>query len=267
MAKKGAAAPPPEDDDPSAPFWMTTFSDMATLLLTFFIMIVSMSSVEVEKFKEAISYFPGRTSFMQEDAVLPPVTPQVMVDLPADGEEPTQMVNAERFEDLLEYLEAEGLQDKVEVNLTEQGLHVVIVDSIMFASGEANLLSKSRDVLTQVARVLGESAKSVVVEGHTDDRPIATSRFPTNWELSGARAFSVVRFLLGQPSTLDPSGYVGIGYGEFRPVESNASAAGRAKNRRVEILFSWEPWQNSSNPAPKPTETKETLPKEAARPS
>ncbi|NNE69658.1 MAG: OmpA family protein [Rhodothermales bacterium] len=267
MAKKGAAAPPPEDDDPSAPFWMTTFSDMATLLLTFFIMIVSMSTVEVKKFQEAISYFPGRTSFLLEDAVLPPTKKQVVATESAGGEDITDMVNAERFESLLEYLEAEGLQDKVQVNLTEQGLHVVIVDSIMFASGEAHLLSQSREVLTQVAKVLGESAKSVVVEGHTDDRPIATSRFPTNWELSGARAFSVVRFLLGEPSTLDPSGYVGIGYGEFRPVESNATAAGRAKNRRVEILFSWEPWQNSSNPAPRAPNLKESLPREAARPS
>ncbi len=246
---------------------MTTFSDMATLLLTFFIMIVSMSTVEVKKFKEAISYFPGRTSFLQKDAVLPPTTKQIVAVESAGGEDITDMLNAERFEDLMEYLEREGLQDNVQVNLTEKGLHVVIVDSLMFVSGQADLLPKSKEVLVEIAGVLGQAAKSVIVEGHTDDRPIATSRYPTNWELSGARAFSVVRFLLGQASTLDPSGYVGIGYGEFRPVESNETAAGRAKNRRVEILFSWEPWQNSNSPPVTMPEQKESLPKEAARPS
>jgi chemotaxis protein MotB len=267
MAKKGAAPPPEEDDDPSAPFWMTTFSDMATLLLTFFIMIVSMSSVEVEKFKEAISYFQGRTSFLSHDAVLPPTQQQIVAVESAGGQELTDRENAQRFEALLDYLESEGLEDKVQVNLTEKGLHVVIVDSIMFASGEAELLPQSKEILVQVAGVLKETAKAVVVEGHTDDRPISTTRFPTNWELSGSRAFSVVRFLQGQPSTLDPSGYVGIGHGQYRPVESNDTAAGRAKNRRVEILFSWEPWQNSNNPPEKTPEPKESLPREAARPS
>jgi chemotaxis protein MotB len=267
VAKNGAAPPPEEDDDPSAPFWMTTFSDMATLLLTFFIMIVSMSTVEVEKFKEAISYFPGRTSFLSQDAVRPPTQQQIVAVASAGGQDITDLLNAERFEQLMEYLEAEGLEDMVQVNLTEKGLHVVIVDSLMFVSGQANLLPKSMEILVLIAGVLRESARSVIVEGHTDDRPIATSRYPTNWELSGARAFSVVRFLLGLPSTLDPSGYVGIGYGEFRPVKPNETAAGRAKNRRVEILFSWEPWQNSNSPPEKKPEPKESLPKEAARPS
>lgn len=246
---------------------MTTFSDMATLLLTFFIMIVSMSTVEVEKFKEALSYFQGRTSFLLEDAVLPPVTQQVIAKESAGADNPEQRDHAERFEQLLQYLEESGLEDKVRVNLTEEGLHVVIVDSIMFASGRAELLPEALDVLDRVAGVLAQSAQAVVVEGHTDDRPIATNRYPTNWELSGARAFSVVRFLLGQPSALSPSAYVGIGHGEFLPVESNETAAGRAKNRRVEILFSWEPWQSSSSPPTEMSELKESLPREAARPS
>jgi chemotaxis protein MotB len=246
---------------------MTTFSDMATLLLTFFIMIVSMSTVEVEKFKEALSYFQGRTSFLQQDAMIPPTQKQIVAVKASAGENVEAIEHAERFEALLEYLEREGLEDKVQVNLTEEGLAVVIVDSIMFASGRAELLPQSKDVLLHLADVLRQSAKAVVVEGHTDDRPIATNRYPTNWELSGARAFSVVRFLLGYPSALDPSGYVGIGHGEYSPVETNSTAAGRSKNRRVEILFSWESWKKSKSPPSQTAKPKESLPKEAARPS
>jgi chemotaxis protein MotB len=266
VAKKKASAPE-EEPDPSAPFWMTTFSDMATLLLTFFIMIVSMSTVEVEKFKDALSYFQGRTSFLQQDAMIPPTTTQVVAVKSSAGQEVTAVEHAERFEALLEYLEREGLEDKVQVNLTEEGLAVVIVDSIMFSSGSAELLPQSKDILLRLADVLRQSAKGIVVEGHTDDRPIATNWYPTNWELSGARAFSVVRFLLGYSSALDPSGYVGIGHGEFSPLETNSTATGRSKNRRVEILFSWEPWKKSKSPPMQSTEPKESLPKEAARPS
>ncbi len=236
-----------EDDDPSAPFWMTTFSDMATLLLTFFIMIVSMSTVEVEKFKEALSYFQGNTSFFSESSVTPPVTVRITAAKPSGGEE-REIEKAIRYEAVLEMLEMKGLQDKVQVNMTDEGLHVIIMDSLMFTSGSAILLPTSREVLRGLAGILSDAAKSIVVEGHTDDRPIATDAFPTNWELSAARAMSVVRFLLEQSSALDPSEYVGLGHGHHRPVDTNDTYSGRARNRRVEILFSWEQWNNSISP-------------------
>jgi chemotaxis protein MotB len=247
LAKPGANQIQEEDDDPSAPFWMTTFSDMATLLLTFFIMIVSMSTVEIEKFKEAMSYFQGSTSVLQQASVTPPIREQIVSSQPSGGE--TQEVEqANRYESVLEYLEQQGLQDKVQVNMTEEGLHVVIVDSLMFTSGSAELLPQSRSILGQLAALLTDAAKAIIVEGHTDDQPIATAAFPSNWELSSARAMSVVRFLLEQSSALDPSEYIGRGHGEYRPVDTNLTSSGRARNRRVEILFSWQQWQNSISP-------------------
>lgn len=219
------------DDLPTAPFWMTTFSDMVTLLLTFFVLIVSMSEVEVQKFREALSNFPGRTGLVQFEAMLPPVMPN------AATEEAVLVEQAERFEELLAYIEAEGLQDKVRVNLTSRGLHVSITDSVVFASGSATLLTSAQEILRKIAAVVGTRADSVQVEGHTDDRPIQTSAFPSNWELSAARAAAVVRFFLEQETALAPERYAALGRGEFHPVASNDTPEGRARNRRVDILF------------------------------
>jgi chemotaxis protein MotB len=220
---------------------MTTFSDMVTLLLTFFVLIVSMSSVEIKKFNEALSYFQGRTSVLVNDAVVQTATKRVINDF-------RSIDQAQRYEELLQYLRDEGLEDKVQVNLTDKGLHVSITDSVMFDTGSAVLIGASKTLLRRIRAVLGSDVESVVVEGHTDNRPIRTAHFPSNWELSGARASSVVRFLLEDEDVLTPARYLAVGYGEFQPVDTNDTAAGRSRNRRVEILFSWEPWQNERTP-------------------
>jgi len=229
-----------EDEEPSAPFWMTTFSDMATLLLTFFVMIVAMSEVEVKKFKEALSFFQGRTGMMQSETVIPSIKNQVV----------TQRLSREqlqKYEELIQYLQEHNLEGKVQVNLTDRGLHLIITDSIMFRSGEAEIIEPSRTILKILAGIIDDRIESVVVEGHTDNRPIHTARFPSNWELSAARAAAVVRFLLEQTDALPPSRYIAVGYGEFHPRDTNATPEGRARNRRVEILFNWEPWPNEHN--------------------
>jgi chemotaxis protein MotB len=119
----------------------------------------------------------------------------------------------------------------------------------MFNTGEARIIEPARTVLRLLVGVIDTEVEAVAVEGHTDSRPIRTIRYPTNWELSAARAASVVRFLQQHEDVLEPQRYVALGYGEHRPVATNATPAGRAQNRRVEILFSWEPWQDKMNPS------------------
>ncbi len=229
-----------DDGEPSAPFWMTTFSDMATLLLTFFVMIVAMSEVEVKKFKEALSFFQGRTGMLQSETFVPSIKSQVI----------TQRLTKEqlqKYEELIQYLQEHNLEGKVQVNLTDRGLHLIITDSIMFRSGEAEIIEPSRTILRILAGIIDDRIESVVVEGHTDNRPIHTARYPSNWELSAARAAAVVRFLLEQTDALPPSRYLAVGYGEYHPRDTNETPEGRARNRRVEILFNWEPWPNEHN--------------------
>ena len=217
-----------DDDTPTAPFWMTTFSDMATLLLTFFVMIVAMSEVEVKKFKEALSYFQGRTSFLSHDAVIPPPRQQIMAQKSEDAAE-----QEEQFEELLKYLEENDLADKVQVNMTEKGLHVVMSDAVMFRSGEADLIDPARSVLRQIIGLIDDKVKAVIVEGHTDDRPIRTSVFPSNWELSSARATSVVRQLIDQG--VPPNRLVAAGFGEFQPIDPGNTEEAFRRNRRIEL--------------------------------
>lgn len=231
------------NDLPTAPFWMATFSDMMTLLLVLFVLIVSMSKVEVEKFKEAISYFQGRTGVLQNNAAL---------QQPQPFKSP---LNEKRIKALTAYLEQKGLEDKVRVEVTDEGVRTVITDSVMFESGRAELIEPARTMLSLLAGVIDRDVRSVAVEGHTDSRPIQTDKYPSNWELSSARASSVVRFLQTQEDVLDPGQYAAIGYGEHRPVTTNQTADGRAQNRRVEILFSWKSWPktNPSSPSKEPT--------------
>lgn len=235
-----------EEELPTAPFWMATFSDMATLLLTFFVLIVAMSEVEVKKFKEALSFFQGRTGMLNHETVIPSVQPQ-NVTIKVGNKDEEAKVRATSYEELMHALAEEDLEDLVQVNVTDHGLHVIITDSVMFRSGEATLIEPSRYILRTIAGVLADDGvQSITVEGHTDNRPIRTSRFPSNWELSAARAGSVVRFLLQQETAIAPERYLAVGHGEFKPRDTNATPGGRSRNRRVEILFSWEPWQNQT---------------------
>lgn len=230
-----------EEPAPSAPFWLVTYGDMVTLLLTFFVMIVAMSEIKKEKLMEAMSYFMGRQSVF-ENAQPIPVIPQ---DDPTDEEE-EKREQAERVEALMEYIEQEGLEGHVEVNYQESTVHIVITDSVMFSSGSSMLLNTAQRVLAKIATVASDTSNTLTVIGHTDNIPIRTSAFPSNWELSASRAASVVRFLLTQPTSLPPDHYQAIGRGEFQPVASNRTPDGRSRNRRIELLISLNQWQTQT---------------------
>lgn len=231
-----------DNEQPTAPFWMTTFSDMMTLLMVFFVLIVSMSEIKIKRFEEALTYFQGGRGILTQQSV--------MNNTLQTQETPNiNRQQAEQFERLNDYLQENDLQDKVQVELRPDGVHTVITDSVMFNTGEARLIEPARTILRLLADVIDADIQTVAVEGHTDSRPIRTLRYPTNWELSAARAASVVRFLQQHEDVLEPERYVALGYGEHHPVASNATPAGRAQNRRVEILFSWESWQNKMNPS------------------
>ena len=229
-----------EDGGPTAPFWMVTYADMVTLLLTFFVLIVAMSEMKKDHFMEAMSYFKGRMSVF-ENAQPVPIIPS---DSETDSEKEREKAE---MESIIEDLAKESLDDKVQIEYMESTTHIVITDSVMFASGRARLKTTAQRVLEIVANAVTDSTQSVTVIGHTDNIPIGTSTYPSNWELSAARAASVVRFLLTQNQMLPPNRYQAIGKGEFEPVGPNDTPEGRARNRRIELLISKDPWQNPTN--------------------
>lgn len=125
---------------------------------------------------------------------------------------------------------------QVSVNIVRGRMVIQLPQDILFASGSANIGAEGRQTLQEVGSVIAElDDREFQVEGHTDDVPISTERFPSNWELSSARALSVVRLLI--QAGVDPVRVSGAGFGEFQPVASNDDAAGRRRNRRIEIVM------------------------------
>jgi chemotaxis protein MotB len=140
------------------------------------------------------------------------------------------------YHELVEQLEAEIQAGEIEIHRLRGRLQVRALDQILFDSGRTVIKPKGREVLAKVARELAKiKGHRVRVEGHTDSVPIATKRFPSNWELSATRAVTVVRFLVEQG--MDATRISAEGFGPYRPIESNDEAAGRSRNRRIEIVL------------------------------
>jgi chemotaxis protein MotB len=140
------------------------------------------------------------------------------------------------YDQLQESLKSEIEQGKIELAQARGRMTVKLKDKILFASGSAKLGPEGKDALAKVADAFKDlNGKTIRVEGHTDDRPIGSTAFPSNWELSGARALAVVRYL--QESGVDPAALAGAAYSEYRPVASNETPDGRSQNRRIEIVL------------------------------
>ena len=140
------------------------------------------------------------------------------------------------YRNLVEQLEGELESGKLEIHRLRGRLQVRALDQILFGSGSTSIKAEGREVLSKLARQLKDLARHRIrVEGHTDNLPISTPRYPSNWELSGERAAVVVRFLVDQG--LDPAKLSAAGFGPYQPIAGNATPKGRARNRRIEIVL------------------------------
>ena len=240
--------------------WLLTYADMITLLMALFIVMWSISSVNISKFEElkvslrdafngnimdeAQGIAPGGESVLEptgernvSPAILPAkdvAQPEKVDDMLARRElESLRKVQAE----LRAWAKEHGVTEQVRATIDERGLVVrLLTDEVLFDPGHATVKSGSNALLGKIGALLASSRieNPIRVEGHTDDTPIATAQFPSNWELSAARATAVLRKLLD--SGVPPRRVSVGGYGEQRPIGDNATAAGRARNRRVEIV-------------------------------
>lgn len=224
--------------------WLISYADFVTLLFAFFVVMYSISSVNEEKYKtfgaalnsafgqQAGTVSPAQVGSQQESGILLMVDPQT-ARLGAQ-----QRKVQERMKNLHAGLSRvmSGLiaQNQVSVNQTKRGVEIDISASTLFGTGEAALQPATLDVLRQVAAVLSKEDLPVEVEGHTDDVPIATVQFPSNWELSSARASSVARLLIDDG--VSASRLAVVGRAANQPLAPNDSPENRAKNRRVTII-------------------------------
>lgn len=229
--KKEKEAP----EEPSAPFWMTTFSDMVTLLLVFFILILSYSTIELEKFRGAMSSMKGALGIMPEKGG---AVPSAKMNF---NERMTTRNNEikERYDEFERAINMTNMKEVVETEITASGIHIRLGDRVLFDVGHAKIKPSAFKILKEIATIIESGPKEVYVEGHTDNVPIHTQQFPSNWELSSSRAMSVIRYL-HEVEGIDAAKLAAVGHGEYRPIAPNDTYENRAKNRRVEIFIKWE---------------------------
>jgi len=220
-----------EDGDENTDRWLLTYADMITLLLAFFIVMYSMSQVDAKKFGSMAEALHG---------ILrggPSVLNKYSDEQPKKGHGVLKLGDLRTIQQLIDKkFERLGRDGELETELTERGLVVHIVESALFSQGSSDLKPRAIEILDLVAqRVIG-IPNHVRIEGHTDDRPIETVRYPTNWELSSARATEVVRYFIDYHD-ISPTRMSALGYGEYRPLRANSSIENRAKNRRVDVVI------------------------------
>ena len=244
--------------------WLLTYSDMITLLMALFIVMWAISSVNISKFdqlkvslKSAFSgkVLPSSSSILQGESapmehagtpVTPPtpstVTPALKANISAAIQRAAarqDVENLRRVEARIHvYARTHGLAAVVQTRLDERGLVVrLLTDRVLFATGEAVLRPGAVPLLDDISRLLAapDIPNPVRVEGNTDSLPIHSAAYPSNWELSTARATAVLQFLLAHD--VAPRRLSATGYGSQNPLASNETAAGRAANRRVELVI------------------------------
>lgn len=221
----------PREESSSSGSWLTTYSDMVTLLLAFFVLLFAFSSVDEARFSAVISAFQGYFGVLEGSLMMR----EEPIDLPFDSSELAQKQLNQLFDELSEFIEQEGLVG-VHLEMEERGLIVRFAEQVFFDLGEAVLKDEALDILASMATKLRDLPNPLRVEGHTDNWPIRTSRFPSNWELSVHRATNVVRYLI-EEEDFDPQMLSAAGYSEYRPVQPNDTQENRALNRRVDIVI------------------------------
>lgn len=213
--------------------WLLTYADMITLLLALFIVMYSMSKIDSGKFSDVTQALAdqlrgGATIFQKT----------------LDGDQAAQQeMDQQRLrfleQKILQRIHNANLQRNTPIGITtvvdQRGLVIHIKESTLFDPGSDKLKAEAIVPLDLIADQLRNINNAIRIEGHTDNMPINTAKFPSNWELSTARAISVVRYLV-EKHNLSPQQLSALGFGEFRPIADNSTDQGRAANRRVDIV-------------------------------
>lgn len=223
-----------EEPRGGAPLWVLTYGDVMSLLLCFFILLHSYSTLELEKFNKAMSSLKGALGMMPYQQSAAPV-PNVQMK-PGKGERKSKGKRSKAIAALNNVISDNKLSGVIKVSETNNGIHITIGDPALFDTGRDEIKTIVLPVLEQIVEVINTGDENVRVEGHTDNVPIHNDRFKDNWELSIARAMSVIRYIRDQ-QVIDPRRLRPVGCGEFHPVASNDTQDGRALNRRVEIFI------------------------------
>lgn len=248
-----------EEEHENAERWLVSYADFITLLFAFFVTMYAISRVDEKKLGsvvESLQRALGSNIFMQasqpERGVLHPASQPInvaLVQVSPEKEQGAQKEGKEDFEKLAAEIKKkmeEGIKNnggqgeaslsQLKFIIDKRGLVLRFSERFFFDSGDASIRSEVIPMLDVLAQSLEKIPNHIRIEGHTDSVPISTLRFPSNWELSTARATSIVRYFLTH-FKFEPNQLSAAGYGEFRPIASNQNSEGRTQNRRVDIVI------------------------------
>ncbi|MCL1826781.1 MAG: flagellar motor protein MotB [Candidatus Cloacimonetes bacterium] len=221
----------PECPPVGAPPWMATFSDLMTLLLTFFVLLISMSTMEVKKFAMAMTSLQGALGVLPGSAGNTLAITAIPMFQVGKGQV-DQLLN-DQVNKITEQLAMANIADLMNVQKSKDVLRISIAEGLLFDSGQAIIKATADTFLVGIAEILNIVPFEIRIEGHTDNIPIHTVRFPSNWELSYARALALgLKFA---ECEVNPDRFQLIGHGDQRPKADNSTPEGRSINRRVEI--------------------------------
>lgn len=214
------------EDHDNADRWVVSYADFITLLFAFFTTMYAISHVDLGKLEK----FAGsmRTAFKSAGSG--------SVSTIIDGIKPINYADVALERDITTAFEKFEKIDGVNITRDDRGVIISFGDSVLFDTASADIKNEAGQYLSVVASFIRRTRNSIVIEGHTDNVPIKNGRYPSNWELSTARATSVLVYFLKEHG-IDPERFSASGYGQYRPVATNTTPEGRAKNRRVDIVF------------------------------
>ncbi|MEE8399607.1 MAG: OmpA family protein [Desulfobacterales bacterium] len=226
--------------DPNA--WMTTFGDLVMLLLTFFVLLLTMSSMDQKQLKELFSHLKASTGVLGFSGSRQVEFDQFIKDVTESGSK--IVLDNEALSDLFKLSvridrKIEGMErmDRA-LNITddERGLVLSFKDHILFEQGRADIKKDAYEILDAIGTSIQSCANDILIMGHTDNVPVESEKYASNWELSSYRGLSVLRYFV-EERKMSASRFFAGGYGDARPLYRNDTPKRRAANRRVEIIF------------------------------
>jgi chemotaxis protein MotB len=236
-----------EECEEGAPAWMATFADMATLLMTFFVLLLSFSNMDVVKFKTMLGSVKDAFGTVTEDPGDFEERSSTPVSIQLSERESSMIDMLEMGDKVKQAIEDHELENEAEVTIDENGVTLKITGKLMFDAGSASIKKDFKSFLATITKIINENNYPVAIEGHTDNIPITSSPlYPSNWELSSSRATAVLRYLVEEKG-IPAKRLMAVGYADTRPLVPNDSPENRAKNRRVEFHFMKE---STASPPP-----------------
>lgn len=228
--------------------WLTTYSDTVTLLLTFFVLLYSYSLVDISKFKAAANSISAALNngksvmFHLDDSSKSGDAPIVGSDTSGSKQAVTETKDV--YNTVSDFVDENSLGSYVTIKQGDRGVYIQFNDEILFDTGKDEIKPEGIPSLNKISELIRKLPNNIVIEGYTDNVPISGSKFSSNWELSSARALSVLKYIT-EGRGLDPKRFSIAGYGEYSPIASNDTPAGRQQNRRVNILILTESENNA----------------------